>query len=242
MESNVVSLDARRIRLHLFRGKLGPHASQKDIELYNQVYDFWSTTWAKVMADIHSELQPAEEFFRQDRVLALIDESKPTPKVVAFLCLNQYNINTAVTAHAYLKQYDETFYAEMKAAGVTSLYSGQFITVNPEYSAKVTRVNYASIILGLLHKAYAEVAPAAAALVSLARSDNGSCNTALKAGWHTVGVPITMHHVPVSQITLIGPPGPHKGERINEAVEGFWKGRIEHESGYEQPAAYRRAA
>jgi hypothetical protein len=236
MSNNVISFDAHvNVRLHVFSGKLGPHADSHTLGLYNQVYNFWESFWEKVMAGIQSALPSTEEFFRQDKILALIDERNPAePAVVAFLCLNQYNLLSSAKKHSYLTQYSSEFWGEMHKANVSSVWSGQFITVSDSYSARATRVNFAAVILGLLHTYYANLAHSNSALISLARSDIASANTAKKFGWQTVGEPIVMHNVPVQPIALVGAPGPHRDAEVNTLIDKLWNRRTEHESGNEK--------
>lgn len=233
--SNVLPLRPRSpFRLHVFSGKLGPYAKPADIDLYNQVYAFWRDYWTGVMNAIQSKLPPPEEFFRQDRVLALVDHGSPTPVVVAFVCANQYNLHTSVREHGYLRQYNQEFFSYLADARVRSVCSAQHFTVNNDYHVKVTQVSYASVILGLLQKVYGEWAAADTALVGVARTDNGSCGTALKFGWREVGTPISLHNVPVSQIAKVGPPLAHPEDYVNQLINQYWKERTHHESGYRE--------
>ncbi|RYZ96863.1 MAG: hypothetical protein EOP11_22840, partial [Proteobacteria bacterium] len=193
MADNVILLKpAPDIHFHSFAGKLGPFAQGKDIELYNHVYLFWESYWKKVMAAINSSLPPTEEFFRQDHVLTLIDHAGSHPRVVAFICLNHYHLASAATHHPYLQNFTEPFRGHLEAAQVRSVWSAQFITVNEAYSPKITHVSYASVIFGLLQELYAPFSGPRTAMIAVARSDNGSCNTALRFGWNVIGAPITM--------------------------------------------------
>ncbi|RZA06418.1 MAG: hypothetical protein EOP11_10445, partial [Proteobacteria bacterium] len=194
MADNVISLKAAPdIRFHTFAGKLGPFAQAKDIELYNHVYLFWESYWKKVMASIQSSLPPTEEFFRQDHVLALIDHAELKPRVVAFICLNHYHLASTAIHHPYFQNFTEPFHGHLRAAQIRSAWTAQFITVNEAYSPKITHVSYASVIFGLLQELYAPLAGPRTALIAVARSDNGSCNTALRFGWQVIGAPITCH-------------------------------------------------
>jgi len=223
--------DYKKLNFHVLPGKLGPFADRNTVSIYNSVFNFWQSYWGQLFNQLDSSAVNVEEFFRQDKILAITDPSADNA-VVAYLCLNQFNLATAIAGHPYLSQYSAEFRDELKSRGIYSVWSGQYITVSEAYGARATRLNFAGTILSLMHRAYSEFSGPSTSLISLARKDNASANVAKKFGWATQGEPIEMHGVPVEQIMLAGTPPAPADEKIAELVEYFWKRRTEHEQGY----------
>jgi hypothetical protein len=239
MDGNIRTLENKKaaqfdlsaIRFLIIPGKLGAHASTKSVHIYNNIYRFWKSYWTGIMEGLASKIPSTEEFFRQDNILVLIDSNQPeNENVVAFIFLNQFNIKTTISEHPYLSQYSDEFFGELRNKEISSVWSGQFITVVDRYSAKNTRMNFPAVILGLMHEFYRSRAHDTSALISLARTDIASANTAKKFGWEVVGNGIEMHGVSVDQIAYFGKPPAHKDERVNELVKKFWSERIDYGS------------
>lgn len=216
----------QNMKCHVLPGKAGPNFS--DRSTYLTVYKWWKEYWIGLMQGLGSELPSLEEFFRQDFVVALMDEDA----IVAMVTINQYNLDCAAIEHPYFEKYNERFHEFVKERKIENVYSGQWITVNPNYSARLTGRNFAAVILGLGHQVYRRFAHAKSALISVARADNPSANTAKRFGWETVGERFDLHNVACEQIALVGQPKAHANEEVNRLIEFYWERRREHDRGY----------
>jgi hypothetical protein len=216
------SRNLKNLDYSIIAGKAQRHASQAEIDLNNQAFEFWRTFWAKVYGDAGSpESLVCDDFLRQEMVTIIRHEKK----IVGLHLYSFFNLEQqAIKLHRYFQFYPEKFFEYLRQTDVKEVMSLEFLTIDPEWRKSVTGVSLAEVLIACAtkcihsHGADAGIAPA--------RTDNKVNQMAYHQGYECFQAGITKRNFQVDLIVgfkdqLKATPNPE----VNSLADKFWRER-----------------
>ncbi|MGZ3696096.1 MAG: hypothetical protein ACXWQO_18780, partial [Bdellovibrionota bacterium] len=118
---------------------------------HNQIHKFWKESWLEVLQQLKAETnQLDDDFLRQDFIASICTDAE----VVAVHLYSIFALDTeASCAHRYLKgNYPPEFFEKLKAMGVRTVMSLEYLTVNPNWRKSQGAIHMGAVTgaLGLM--------------------------------------------------------------------------------------------
>lgn len=210
-----MTYELRHLKYRVLPGNPDKLAAQ-DCSDWLLAFSFWRDKWGKLLSDLGTEESLRDdEFYTQDLVSTIVHRDN---EVVGLQSLKIYGLDELLDS-SYYKEYSTEFTEFLSSESPTQIMTMQHFIVNPRWSARVTKTNFASVVLGLNFKVFEELG--SDLIITLARKDVPSHSKAIKYGMVQLGPDITMHNCPVSQLyARKTKPYPH--QQTNDLINYFW--------------------
>ncbi|MCB0369652.1 MAG: hypothetical protein KDD45_09460, partial [Bdellovibrionales bacterium] len=120
----------------------------ESISLIDSAYNLWESTYSKILKESNETINP-DDFWRS-KILAVIEQNK---KIIGLHLYNAFNLScNSISKHSYFKHVKNEKIEEIKNHSITTLMSGEFLTVHPDYRNKPNGISWAEVVVGLCHK------------------------------------------------------------------------------------------
>ncbi|EQC46168.1 hypothetical protein M900_1750 [Bacteriovorax sp. Seq25_V] len=188
----------------------------KEIELYNQIYEFWKSQWSDVLGDKFC----GDDFFRQEYISVITDDEK-----IAAIHLYT-NFNSAFESnqdHSYFKDYPKDFFNKMRELNYLKYTTCESLTVHPDFrKTNLSRVLF-QISFSLAPYFHSD------ALIGPTIIKNGASKTGQEAGAQVAfsqinykGYECDILYYPKTCILI------KQDQIVNHMVERLWKNRSDY--------------
>lgn len=195
-------------------------------KLHDDVFDFWLNIWKPTLASIgYSDSHLHDDFIRQDVISCICAGGK----VVGVLLFAFYSLDAKApkTFRYMTDNYPEEFFTKIKALGVRTAMSMQYLAVHPDWRGKTNpQAPIGLLTVGMSYRVRdlygidASIAPA--------RKDH-KVNDLTKAHQsESIISDFISHNVPCDLIAcLSGKPYEHASPQIRAIEKALWENRID---------------
>lgn len=188
---------------------------------YKKLQSYWEKSWTSLYKQLNSsETLNPNDFTMQDKITALTYNDQ----IVGMHLLKNYS-KKDFSQHPYFTPYDSQFFSELEKNKVQQLQSFQYFWVDPEWSRKITGVNFAAIIASLSLKF--QTSENLDASITIARKDIKVHETAEKIGFSELAPSTSMHNVSVALMACFKPQL-YPDLRVNQWADYYWKNKMEY--------------
>jgi hypothetical protein len=201
-----------------------PHESSRGLELHNRAFLYWKKFWTDVFKEISGERVQPDDFFRQSLVcvLSLGDE------IVALHLYTFFSLeSSAALEHSYFKSnYKPESITRMRAAGIRTVMSMEYLTLNENFRHARTGLPLASVVIGLGYQVMSE--SGVDAMIAPCRRDLKVDRKAAEFGAEPISEEFIHHAVPVIlMMTARQRLKLHPDPAVNAGVELLWKKKMD---------------
>jgi hypothetical protein len=224
----------RNLEYLIIPGKCRADASQEEINLNNQSFEFWRSFWADIYGKAGSpESLVCDDFLRQEMITVIRHEKK----IIGLHLYSFFNLEQqAINRHRYFQFYPENFFQYLRQRDAKEVMSLEFLTIDSAWRKSVIGVSLAEVLIACATKCIRS--QGADAGIAPARTDNKVNEMAYNQGYECFQAGITKRNFQVDLIVgfknqLKLTPNPE----VNALADRFWQERTDF-TGLTLPSQY----
>lgn len=194
------------------------------IGLHDSAYELWLDVWTGVYSGLGLDTSVLKaEFGRQDMIATIFCGDEP---VAVHLYSFFSTKSRASLDQSYMAQYPKEFYSGLEAAGLRSVMSLEYMTVNPAWRKGRFPVHMGSVLVGLSCEVMKYFGHEAS--IAPARRDHKVHEIAYAFGGEPVLANVISHNVPCDLLAIRADRcHEHADSAIRAMIADLWKHRIE---------------